>query len=116
MKGFRFFLVLLALFLVGGTSSAEIYKWVDENGVVHFSDSPTLSESDAGIEAEVSSPGSDPKEKVSSPGPNVEGNSPPTPEPRKITLDSELFKLLDKSKPARVSTHTPNVEIYETNW
>ena len=24
-----------------GISSAEIYKWVDENGVTHYSDSPT---------------------------------------------------------------------------
>ena len=116
MRLFRFFLALLALVLVAGTSSAEIYKWVDENGVVHFSDSPTQSESEAGGETDASSPQSDPKENVSSPGPQAEGNASPTPEPRKITLDSDLFKLLDKSKPARVSTHMPDVEIYETSW
>ena len=116
MKVFRFFLAFLVPVLVGGTSSAEIYKWVDENGVVHFSDSATLSESEASGEAVVSSPGSGPKEKGPFPGPDVEDNSPSTPEPRKVTLDSDLFKLLDESKPARVSSHAPNVEIYETNW
>jgi hypothetical protein len=116
MKFLRFFLIVLALVLVAGTSSGEIYRWVDENGVVHFSDSPTESQSETSREEDVSSSGSDSEENVSSPEPNANDNSPPAEEPRKITLDSDLFKLLDKSKPARISTHAPTVEIYETRW
>ena len=38
----RYLFVLIAgLFFLGiATAEAEMYKWVDENGVVHFSDSP----------------------------------------------------------------------------
>ena len=38
----RYLFVLIAgLFFLGiSTAEAEMYKWVDENGVVHFSDSP----------------------------------------------------------------------------
>jgi glutaredoxin-like YruB-family protein len=49
MKVPGLFLAFLALVLVNGTSSAQIYKWVDESGVVHFSDTPTQSASEAGV-------------------------------------------------------------------
>ena len=105
MKVPGFFLAFLALVLVIGTSSAEIYRWVDEKGVVHFSDSPTQNVSEASV-----------KENVSSPDPNPEDNSPPTSKTRTITLNSDFFKPLDKGRPDRVSVNAPTVEIYETNW
>ncbi len=40
VKGFVFFLVLLYSIVAGSVCSAQIYKWVDEKGTVHFSDSP----------------------------------------------------------------------------
>ena len=116
MKFFRLFLTFLALILVVATASAEIYQWVDENGVVHFSDSPTQSGSEASRHEDASSPGPDSEEKVSSPNPNAKDHSPPATETRKITLDHDLFKLLDESKPDLVRTHAPAVEIYETSW
>jgi hypothetical protein len=36
----RALVLMLALLLVAGSAGAEIYKWVDENGTVHFSQSP----------------------------------------------------------------------------
>ena len=105
MKVPGFFLAFLALVLVSGTSSAEIYKWVDERGVVHFSDSPTQSVSEAGV-----------KKKVSTPKPNPEDNSPPATQTRTITLDPDFFKPLDEGRPDRVSVNAPTVEIYETSW
>ena len=33
-------LALIVFLLTFGVSSAEIYSWVDENGVVHYSDTP----------------------------------------------------------------------------
>ncbi|MBW1841942.1 MAG: glutaredoxin family protein [Deltaproteobacteria bacterium] len=40
MFKFRFYSLILLLFLFAGTASAQIYKWVDENGLTHFSDRP----------------------------------------------------------------------------
>lgn len=37
MKGV---VILLGLVLVSATTSAEVYKWVDENGQVHYEDHP----------------------------------------------------------------------------
>jgi len=105
MKVPRFFLAFLALVLIIGTSSAEIFRWVDEKGVVHFSDSPTQSAPEAGA-----------KEKVSSPDPNPEDNSSPTVETRTITLDPDFFRPLDEGRPDRVRINAPTVEIYETSW
>ena len=105
MKFFRLFLIFLALIFVVATASGEIYRWVDEKGVVHFSDSPTQSGSEDSR-----------KEEVASPDPNAKDHSPPATETRKITLDHDLFKLLDESKPDLVRTHAPAVEIYETSW
>ena len=116
MKVPGFFLAFLALVLVIGTSSAEIYRWVDEKGVVHFSDSPTQNISEASVKENVSSPDPNPEENVSSPDPNPEGNSPPTTETRTITLNPDFFKPLDEGRPNRVSVNAPTVEIYETNW
>ena len=105
MKIPGFFLAVLALILVSGTSSAEIYRWVDEKGVVHFSDSPTESISETSE-----------KEEVSSPDPDPEDNSQPTTETRTITLDPNFFDPLDESKEDPVAVNAPTVEIYETSW
>lgn len=36
--------ILLGVFVLGGGAHAEIYKWVDENGKVHFSDRKIVTE------------------------------------------------------------------------
>lgn len=46
----KFFLILLLLPIFG---SAEIYKWVDEKGNVHFGDSPTKGDNAQKIEVDV---------------------------------------------------------------
>ena len=54
MKTAHILFVILLLMLTFGISSAEIYKWVDENGITHYSDSPTRDTLDeAEIENEV---------------------------------------------------------------
>lgn len=35
-----FFSILLVVFFIVSVADARLYKWVDENGVAHFSDSP----------------------------------------------------------------------------
>ena len=39
-RGFTLLLTLFFLFMSGSLCNAQIYKWVDEKGTVHFSDSP----------------------------------------------------------------------------
>lgn len=91
--------------LTMGTSSAEIYKWVDEEGVVHYSDSPTHNISESAEQEEISS-----TETV----PQV--NSPPAPEDQNTTLDPDFFNFLDETQEDVVTVNTPTVEIYETSW
>ena len=105
MKVPGFFLAFLVLVLVSGTPSAEIFRWVDEKGVVHFSDAPTESISETSEE-----------EEVSSPDPNPEDNSRPAAETRTITLDPDFFDLLDESEEEPAAVNAPAVEIYETSW
>lgn len=105
MKVSGIFLAFLWLVLVIEPSAAEIYRWVDENGVVHFSDSPTESISEA-KEAE----------EDSSPDPNTEDFSPPATETPKTTLDPNFFDTLDESRDEPVTVNAPTVEIYETSW
>jgi len=100
-----FFLAFLVLVLAIGTSSAEIYKWVDENGIVHFSDAPT----------EII-PESNEEKEVSSPDPGPEDNPPPTADTQNATLDPNFFDLLDESRAAPETVDAPTVEIYETSW
>jgi hypothetical protein len=40
MKMVAGFLIACCAFFFAGTATAEMYKWVDEEGVVHFSDAP----------------------------------------------------------------------------
>jgi glutaredoxin len=91
--------------LTMGTSSAEIYKWVDEDGVVHYSDAPTQNIFDLPEQEEISS-----TETV----PQV--NSQPAPEGQNITLDPDFFNFLDETQEDVVTVNTPTVEIYETSW
>lgn len=105
MKIPGFFLAFLVLLLSIETSSAEIYSWIDENGVVHFSDSPTESIAEAHE-----------TEEVSSPDPNPEDYFLPSMETQKITLDPNFFDILDESREDPVTVNAPTVEIYETSW
>jgi glutaredoxin len=107
MKAKKIIWVIFIYILALGISSAEIYKWVDENGVTHYSDSPTqdMIESTATEEDEIQS--ADP----------VPVNTPPLPDAtQKGALDSDFFNILDETQEEEVAVNTPTVEIYETSW
>ena len=38
------FLIACCVFFLAGTTAAELYKWVDDKGVIHFSDTPVAAE------------------------------------------------------------------------
>jgi glutaredoxin len=107
MKAKKIILVILIHILALGISSAEIYKWVDENGVTHYSDSPTV---------DIPEPVAAENDEVQSADP-VPAATPPLPdETQGGTLDSDFFDILNETQEDEVAANTPNVEIYETSW
>ena len=107
MKTQKIVFVILIYMLALGISSAEIYKWVDENGITHYSDSPT---------EDIPAPDVTESDEIQTAAP-APADTPPSPdETRKITLDSDFFNLLDETQEEEVAVNTPTVEIYETSW
>jgi hypothetical protein len=43
-------LILAALLFIAQPANADLYKWVDENGVTHYSNTPVLKKSDKHVE------------------------------------------------------------------
>ena len=43
-KKLTFVLLVIALFFFVNLAVADMYKWVDQNGVIHFSDTPPSTE------------------------------------------------------------------------
>ena len=107
MKTKKIVLVIFISIFALGISSAEIYKWVDENGITHYSDSPT---EDIPVTAETEN------DEIQSVEP-APANTPPLPdETQKGALDSDLSDILDETQEAEFTANTPTVEIYETSW
>ena len=107
MKIQQLIIAVLFLTLTFGISSAEIYKWIDDNGVTHFSDSPTR---DVADNTEVED--NDIQSSTEAPA-----DSRPAPEKStQGTLDPSFFDFLKDSGDIDVALRGPTVEIYETDW
>lgn len=112
MEAKKIALVIFIYILTLGISSAEIYKWVDENGITHYSDAPTEN-IPGNTETE--------NDEIESVDP-APANPPPLPdETRKDALDSDIFDILDETQEQEtqeqeIAAETPAVEIYETSW
>jgi glutaredoxin len=107
MKALKIIPVILIHIFVLGISSAEIYKWVDENGVTHFSDSPT---------EDIPAPDTVENDEIQT-AEQVPAAAPPVPdETRKGELDPDFFNILNEIQQEQVAADTPSVEIYETSW
>jgi len=100
------FVILILLFPLG-MSSAEIYKWIDENSVIHYSDSPGQI---------IPEPAEDKNKEIQSPDPAPADTAPLPDESRKGTLDPDFFNSLNEPREDAVAAKTPTVEIYETSW
>ena len=105
MKVNEFILAFFVLILAMGTSSAEIYKWVDDKGVIHFSDSAPQDISETNDAEEISSADPEPQE-----------NTPSNVENRNVGLPPNFFDILDESSGDPEVTAEPSVEIYVTSW
>ena len=106
------FIVFFLILIIIGLARAEIYKWVDENGVVHISDVPP---------EEVG-----PNEKLESQTPSKSdpdaNSSPPR---KKVTLLQKRHDIFQKKPKNRQISRTnvapanrtsPKVELYTTSW
>ena len=88
-----------------GTASAEIYKWVDDEGVIHFSDSGPQDVSKI----------NDPEEKPSA-EPENQDNTPSEVDNQNGGLSPDFFDILDESTEEAQVNEAPTVEIYVTSW
>lgn len=93
--------VLLPFLLMGLPAAADIYQWVDEKGVVHFSDQPPLS-----------------KEKVSAV--EVSPSAPPStwqpPPKKKKTVSAGEAKKEDVPTASKERSKPSKVDLYVTSW
>ena len=104
-----FLIVFLAFILAAGMVEAELYQWVDENGVKHFSDRPTRQTSESEIEE--SSVAVDTPSQVT-PAPHSD------PQPNKMDLDTvtNLIEEIAAGQAAMAAEAGPAVELYVTSW
>lgn len=105
MKVNEFILAFMMLILAMGTSSAEIYRWVDDNGIIHFSDSASQDNPEASDE-----------EEITSADPQPQDNTPSKVENRNVGLPPNFFDILDESSDEAEVAEEPTVEIYVTSW
>jgi glutaredoxin-like YruB-family protein len=107
MKIQKQFLIIVFLMIVFGISSAEIYKWVDEDGVKHYSDAPTR---------DTSEPAESSPDKIEAREPEPADKRPVAEDTERVTLDSDFFDFLKDSPEETIASRAPVVEIYETTW
>ena len=109
MKVKKIILVIFIHIFALGISSAEIYKWVDENGITHYSDSPTEN-----------IPGTTEDDEIQSDNPDPANNPPVAAHTRRGARACDFFDILDETQEQEtqeeVAENTPTVEIYETSW
>lgn len=89
-------LLLIAILFAAASALADMYKWVDEKGVVHFSDTPPKTEKD--VETYETSTYQEPPPKPA----GIESEATPSPTPEKKAA----------SEPVRNN----KVEIFTTSW
>ena len=110
MKPTKITLIISLILITFGVVSAEIYTWVDENGVTHYSDSPTTDRLPDHLKGEDS-----PEEKeavVSVP----EQLAPSSRQQERNELMESISKLLeDSGPPVEESKAAPAVELYVTD-
>lgn len=86
-------LIIMSLLLAAVTAEAQVYKWVDENGKVHFGDQPPRKKPDAAEKVEL---------KVA---PKT-GNAPAASQADRGLKQRELLKTMEQERKQRESQRT----------
>lgn len=107
---------IFVLCLSPGIVVAQLYKWVDENGVTHFSDRPTR-ESSESDDPEADAVGDENAVSVDAPPqakPTQDSNS------RQAEMDlDEITRVIEeiaKDQEEMAAQNRPAVELYVTSW
>ena len=102
-----FIRILLAgmLLLFAASSSGEIYRWVDEKGVTHFSDRKPDNSSDSTVQSVKPNSGT-----LSV----IQGTQQPLASPAQITPPAQSTPSEESGKVQL--NRNAKVEIYTTNW
>ena len=101
----RLLVLFFVLALTSAPASAEIYRWVDDKGVAHFSDTPPPDSSNATEEEEASASDS-----------NAQDSSAPAPQSQNSASKPDSMAILNKSPEAPEAVKQPSVELYVTSW
>jgi glutaredoxin len=101
LRIFTLIVSLLSFLVTGLPAAADLYKWVDEKGVVHFSDQPP------------SSRDSDPEVEISPSAPPSTWQPPPKKQKEASDLDREKSK---ETVAPQQSAKPPKVDLYVTSW
>ncbi len=94
-------LAVALLLLAGNAAEADLYKWVDDDGIVHFSDEPPSADRAQDIESMPSSPPSPEK---------------PSPAPARADTSAPAQAPAAEQAPAKKPVQHPKVELYVTTW
>ena len=95
-------LAVIGSVLLGGVGVAELYKWVDEKGAVHFSDKPPQNPVSAGEVTTIPTP----KFRHPCSNPSDSGSSE-----QSSLREAESLKTREEAL-----YRTPEVELYTTSW
>jgi glutaredoxin len=106
MQYLKFFLVILSVMThMSGVADGEIYKWVDNNGIVHFGDAPPQN---AGITSKIESM---PATLLRAPEPQVTLRKEEKPQ----VVNRPIKKAPPQETSAPVVTDA-SVEMFATSW
>jgi glutaredoxin-like YruB-family protein len=113
-----FLCIILAAIFLNGSALAKMYKWVDENGVTHFSDTPPAKVAPS-TKIKAFPTYDNPYKNIRRPKPkakNTVRNSEITPSKPKTrdTVQSSETTPSTSEKPKK--SKKPEVELYVTNW
>lgn len=97
-------LLMLVIFFTGSQVAADMYKWVDQNGVTHYSDTPPLSVQKVKTIKTPNYP--KPRQEPAPVNPQIYN--------RQHLKKPTLRKAPYKTKPKR--NYASNVEIFTTSW
>lgn len=99
----RRFAVLLAWTLLARPAAAEVYAWVDEDGIIHFEDQPPTTRKKT-------------KKLQLPPGESRADPLPARPAPSRVEGRDRAPSRQQPASSARAPRPAPPVELYTTSW
>jgi glutaredoxin len=118
----KFLLVLIVVLISCGIAWADVYRWEDENGVVHYTDTPPWEDENGVVHYTDTPPGDVSEwEEVGVETPTKDNRQNENDEPQRPAYDPEaitelLEELNDETEDVEEEDNAPSVELYTTSW